>query len=214
MNDRTKEAEALHALIWSDPSFHGENGVDVLRESYEKLAKWKYAPGMVELGTIYCGEHENMFAELFPGLIPQSDKSEEGFRLIEEGAIIAERAARNPLSYLHYNEIVGAYHRKTKMLRASNSFGVDFLKALAKKMDYEKKKLIALQEAICQFPEDAGTLGAMVELSKKNLENHKEELRLSISVEATKGADLSALIETWRQAGEKEAVAIAGQELS
>ena len=155
-------AQALWLLIGVYANFSPESSSDAVVECFKTLiASCNDYAAAVELGAIYCGNPTNKHIRRFPGLKAYSDP-EKGFRLMEEGIRLAESQKENPLKYEQYAMICQAYDADTSKtykpeLEDSRCFkGSDRLIALAKKMCYAEKALVALQNKnfSSPFPDD------------------------------------------------------------
>ena len=144
-------AQALWLLIGVYANFTPETSADAVVECFKTLISScnDYAAA-VELGAIYCSSPANKHIRRFPGLKTYTDP-EKGYRLMEEGIRLAECQEENPLKYEQYAMICQAYDCDTSKsykpeLEDSRCFkGSDKIIALAKKMCYAEKALVALQ---------------------------------------------------------------------
>jgi len=155
-------AEALWLLIGVYANFTPETSHDAVVECFKTLvANCNDYAAAVELGSIYCGSSSNKHIRRFPGLKAYQDP-EKGFRLMEEGIRLAEAQEENPLKYEQYAMICQAYDSDTAKtykpeLEDSRCYkGSDRIIALAKKMCYAEKALVALQDKnfTSPFPDD------------------------------------------------------------
>jgi len=156
-------AEALWLLIGVHANFTPETGHDAVVECFKTLvASCNDYAAAVELGSIYCGSTMNKHLRRFPGLQAYLDP-EKGFRLMEEGIRLAEAQEENPLKFEQYAMICQAYDADTSKVYKPDQEdsrcykGSDRIIALAKKMCYAEKALIALQNKnySSPFPDDA-----------------------------------------------------------
>ena len=175
-------AQALWLLIGVYANFLPETSADAVIECFKTLiATCNDYAAAVELGAIYCGSSMNKHVRRFPGLKAYCDP-EKGFRLMEEGIRVAEGMAENPLKYEQYAMICQAYDSDTsKMykpeLEASRCYkGSDRIIALAKKMCYAEKALVALQNNNFASPFPAEALDGLIANHRNVLESARGEL--------------------------------------
>ncbi|MCL2360311.1 MAG: sel1 repeat family protein [Defluviitaleaceae bacterium] len=155
-------AQALWLLIGVYANFTPESSSESVVECFKTLiATCNDNVAAVELGAVYCGNPLNKHIRRFPGLKEYTDPK-KGYRLMEEGIRLAEAEAENPLKYEQYAMICQAYDADTAKtykpdLEDSRLYkGSDRIIALAKKMCYAEKALVALQNNnySSPFPED------------------------------------------------------------
>jgi len=175
-------AQALWLLIGVYANFQAETAHDQVIECFKNLiASCNDYAAAVELGSIYCGSAQNKHLRRFPGLKAYEDP-EKGFRLLEEGIRLAESHEDKPLTYEQYLMICQSYDADTSKtykpdLEDTRCYkGTDRIIALAKKMCYAEKALVALQNKnyTSAFPEDV--VENLVANHKNILESARGEL--------------------------------------
>jgi len=175
-------AQALWLLIGVYANFSSDTSSDAVVECFKTLiANCDDNVAAVELGAIYCGNPLNKHIRRFPGLKSYTDPL-KGYRLMEEGIRLAEGQDENPLKYEQYAMICQAYDADTSKiykpdLEDSRCFkGSDRLIALAKKMCYAEKALVALQNGNFTSPFPADVLENLTANQRNVLESARGEL--------------------------------------
>jgi len=175
-------AQALWLLVGVHANFTPETSHDDVVECFKTLiANCNDYAAAVELGAIYCGSEMNKHLRRFPGLKSYLDP-EKGYRLLEEGIRLAESQDENPLKYEQYAMIYQAYDADTAKtykadLEDTRCFkGADRIIALAKKVCYAEKALVALQDKnySSPFPDDA--VDGIINNHRNMLESARGEL--------------------------------------
>jgi len=175
-------AQALWLLIGVYANFMPESSSDAVVECFKTLISSCNDPAAaVELGAVYCGNQQNKHIRRFPGLKVYTDP-QKGFRLMEEGIRLAESHDENPLKYEQYAMICQAYDADTSKGYKPDSEdtrcfkGSDRLVALAKKMCYAEKALLALQVKNYSSPFPDDVLENLTAVQKNVLESARGEL--------------------------------------
>ena len=175
-------AQALWFLIGVYANFTAETSADDVVDCFKTLisACNDYAAA-VELGAIYCGSPANKHIRRFPGLKTYIDP-EKGFRLLEEGIRLAEAMDENPLKYEQYAMICQAYDSDTSKaykagLENDSCFkGSDRLVALAKKLCYAEKALVALMNNKLAAPQPKDVVEGLISNQRSMLDSARGEL--------------------------------------
>ena len=175
-------AQALWLLVGVYANFAAETSSDDVIDCFKMLiATCNDYTAAVELGAIYCGSPTNKHVRRFPGLKAYSDP-EKGFRLMEESIRLAESMEENPLKYEQYSMACQAYDydsSKSYKPEAESSCyfkGSDRIIALAKKLCYAEKALVALQKNQFTSPFSKEVVEGLITEQKNFLGSARNEL--------------------------------------
>jgi len=174
-------AQALWLLIGVYANFLPETSGDVVVDCFKMLiGTCNDYTAAVELGAIYCGSPANKHVRRFPGLKAYCDQ-EKGFRLMEESIRLAEGMDENPLKYEQYAMACQAYENdSSKSYKEGDSGcyfkGSDRIIALAKKLCYAEKALMALQNNAFTSPFPKEVVTGLITEQKNYLNSAKGEL--------------------------------------
>jgi len=175
-------AQALWLLIGVYANFLPETSGEVVVDCFKMLiGTCNDYTAAVELGAIYCGSPSNKHVRRFTGLKSYCDP-EKGFRLMEESIRLAEGMEENPLKYEQYAMACQAYDfDSSKSYKQEGDVGCYFkgsdrIIALAKKLCYAEKALIALQNNAFTSPFPKEVVNGLIAEQKNYLNSARGEL--------------------------------------
>ncbi|MCL2409701.1 MAG: hypothetical protein FWC96_08865 [Oscillospiraceae bacterium] len=190
-----KYVGALHTLIGIYKGVLGDEfkNPDEIIKCFDKLVKMhgdkdpidsRVIVAMVDFGTILAADPDNSHISEETGGIPELVAyydPQKAFELIEQGVRLAEMEMENPLKYVHYSDIHGAYHSEIRKaykgeLREKGQF--KGWEAPAKKVVYAQRAIASLEKGNTSYRPE--TVAQLIPHHKTQVKSGRKELRLGI----------------------------------